>query len=87
MSTLELDRADAGIEEMVADWTDGAEYVFERVRVRQKGTDPKTAKFEVIGVEGGSPAEPEEDAEYPAESPEKAKKPMGKPALTIAFHK
>jgi hypothetical protein len=85
-SELVLDRTDPGIEETVADWTNGAEYIFDRVRVKQTGTDPKTAKFEVISVEGGEPAEPEEEpeGEYPAEKP-KPKGKMGKPAMTITF--
>lgn len=85
MSTLELDRSDAGIESLVGEWENGAEYVLERVRVKQTGSDPSKAKFEVIGVEGGELAEPEEEpeGEYPAEKKPKGK--MGKPALTISF--
>lgn len=78
MSTLELDRSDAGIDEMVGSWENGAEYIFERVRVKQIGTEPSKAKFEVINVEGGELAEPEEEPQ-----PKVPAKPIGKPAITI----
>lgn len=85
MSTLELDKKDEGINEMVGEWEDGVEYVFERIRGKQVRTDGGKAVFEVTGVEGGAPAGPEEEpeGEYPAEKKPKGK--MGKPALTISF--
>lgn len=81
MSTLELDRTDPGIEEMVVDWKNGAEYEL-RVKVRQNTTDAKSSKFEVIEAVNET-AEAPEEGEYPEEKP-KGKK-MGKPAIMIAF--
>lgn len=76
MSTLELDRTDAGIDAMVAGWKDGGEYDL-RLKVRQSSTNPKSSKFEVI--EAADETVAEEPDEYPAEKPK-----MGKPSIVIS---
>jgi hypothetical protein len=75
-SQLILDRTDPGIDEMVGEWKNGGEYELS-VKVRQVGTDPKTATFEVIETTDETSDESSdmpEDGETP-ETPEDG--PMG----------
>ena len=60
MSTLQLDRSDHGVDEMVAAWKDGGEYQV-MLRITQKSSSPNVANFDVMEVvnesEGEEPAE------------------------------
>lgn len=74
MSTLTLDRADGGVDAMVAPWKVGGEYEI-HLKVKQVGATPETATFEVIEATDESvEAEPEEAP--PVVKPKAAKPPV-----------
>lgn len=77
MSTLELDRTDAGIDSMVAGWKDGGVYEV-RMKIRQVSSDLKSAKFEPTEVVDET-VEAEPEGAFPAEKPK-----MGKPSIVIS---
>lgn len=82
MSTLQLDRADGGVDAMVSEWKVGGTYEL-RVKVRQTGASESTASFDVIEAVDETSEAPEEES-TPPEKPMKAmNEKMGKPALTI----
>jgi len=76
MSTLTLDRSDPGIDNMVKDWKNGAEYDIGGLKVRQISSNAKEAKFEVLSV-------PTEDDE----TSEEESAPVEKPSLVVAYKK
>lgn len=77
MSTLTLDRADGGVDAMVAPWKVGGEYEI-HLKVKQTGATPETATFEVIeATDETMEAAPEEEV-APAPKPK-----VGKPPITV----
>lgn len=74
MSTLTLDRTDAGINNMVKDWKNGEEYDIGGLKVKQVSSDEKQAKFQVLSV----PLEEEEEVE---------EAPAEKPSVVVAYKK
>lgn len=49
MSTLQLDRSDEGVDELVGQWADGKTYQV-RLTIRQVSSSPKMNNFEVVEV-------------------------------------
>lgn len=75
-SSLNLDRSDPGVDELVSTWEDGGTYRVE-LEITQTKSSPNAATYDVIGITDISEtmeAEPEEEAE-PAPAPARGKVP------------
>jgi hypothetical protein len=71
MSTLTLDRSDAGVDELVSAWKDGGKYRV-TLEITQSNSSPNVANFEVAGVTDESEgAAVEETTPAPAAKPAK----------------
>lgn len=75
MSTLQLDRSDPGVDEMVSAWKDGATYKV-MLTINQKSSSPNVANFEVMEVvnesEEAAAGEPAGEETSPQNSTRKA---------------
>jgi len=82
MSTLQLDRSDKAVDEMVSGWTNGGSYSV-RLRIQQIGSDPKMATFHVAEVTNETEGEEAPNAEAAVEA-EEAPAPA-KPAVKVKY--
>lgn len=68
-STLNLDRSDPGIDELVSQWKDGGDYEV-RLKIHQDKSSPNVASYTVTELVQEEPAdavaEPDEEAAKPA---------------------
>jgi hypothetical protein len=88
MSTLELDRSDPAVDELVSGWADGETYTV-TLTIVQKKSDAKKATYDVTAVESEE-APAEETGETMKEDTEGKEATYGKhkgPAIVIAFKK
>lgn len=80
MSTLQLDRSDPGVDEMVSAWKDGGTYKV-MLTITQKNSSPNMGNFEVTEVVNESP---DEGAAVEAkEAPSPTKKPTRPPVEVV----
>lgn len=85
MSTLTLDRSDAGVDEMVSAWKNGGQYQV-LLRVQQIGSDPTMSTFHVTEVQNQTDGEEgAAEAEEPEETEPAPANPKAKPELTVAY--
>jgi hypothetical protein len=83
-STLILDRSDKAVDQMVAAWKNGGQYLMS-IRAEQIASDPATATFHIAEVTNeGEEAQPTEtDGEAAVEAEEAP--PPAKPAVKVKY--
>lgn len=87
-SKLILDRADAGVDELVSSWKNGGSYRV-TIDIVQDASDPKTATFSVGSIESLDAPEENETMKDDTEGKEATfgKKTVKSPSIAVAYKK